>query len=183
MSERDLEIETWKDIPDYPGYMASTHGRIKSIGHVSKRGTKYPVKGKIRKCILSKSGYLRIQLTHKGKIHQVHQLIALTFLDNKNKYTSVNHKNGVKTDNRVLNLEWCTSQQNTLHAVRSGLFNPPKGIKHWSSKFDGVQLPTIQSCLSDGVTAYKLAKYFRVSQSVIHNIKHGNTYARPTRVR
>lgn len=168
--------EIWKQIPGYPGYESSTLGQIRSVDHISKRGTQYPVKGKIRKQLLNARGYLRIQLVHKGKIFQVHQLIALTFLQNPLSLPYVNHKNGIRNDNRVENLEWCTQKQNTAHAHETGLMNPPKGLRHWSSKFDDIQLRTIRSCLSYGVTSYKLSKYFKVSQAVIHNIKHGVTY-------
>lgn len=173
---QDSDSEYWKVIPGFPGHMASSMGRIKSINHTSNRGLPYPVKGKIRKQLINKRGYCRIQLIHKGKNYQAHQLIALTFLENPNNYTSINHINGIKTDNRIENLEWCSHSHNTRHAFDMGLINIPNGVKHWSSCLDEIQVKTIRKCISDGMTAYKLAKYFKVSQAVVHNIKHGLTY-------
>lgn len=167
--------ENWVSIPGYPGYMASTLGRIKSIDH--KTDTGYPVKGKIRKQHISlRHGYMRIQLRHRMKSFQVHQIIALSFLDNPNGYKSVNHKNGIKTDNRVDNIEWCNDAYNINHAHKNGLMNPPNGTKHWSSKLDETQVRTIRKCHSDGITIYKLAKYFKVSFLCARNAARGITY-------
>lgn len=66
-----------------------------------------------------KDGYLQVALVKtsgKRSPMRVHRLIALTFLENPNNYPVVNHKNGIKHDNRVDNLEWCTISHNTKHA-------------------------------------------------------------------
>lgn len=66
-------------------------------------------------------GYEQIYLTNfhgGGRMYKVHRLVALQFLPNPNNYTDINHKNGIKTDNRVENLEWCTHSENILHSFR-----------------------------------------------------------------
>ena len=107
-----MEIEIWKDIPGYEGfYQASTLGRIKTVGNGFTR------KEKIRKLIKCKKGYLRVLLCKNGVINQrtVHQLIAETFLDHKpcGYKLVINHKNFIKNDNRVENLEVVTNRENT----------------------------------------------------------------------
>lgn len=71
-------------------------------------------------------GYLRIRLKSPRfsknkdlrKPYKVHRLVAMFYLDNYSEDLQVNHKNGIKTDNRVENLEMVTNQQNVLHAFR-----------------------------------------------------------------
>ena len=97
-------METWKKIPGYSLYEASTEGRIKTFNW------KNTGKIAIIKPALDNSGYLRTMLKRDidGKIHtiKVHRLIAMTYIDNPKNYPEVNHLNSIRNDNRVINLEW-----------------------------------------------------------------------------
>lgn len=74
--------------------------------------------------IKNPNGYLKVGLAHgQGKQTQlsIHRLVALHYIPNPYEHPQVNHINGDKTDNRVENLEWCTSKENMLHAYKTGL--------------------------------------------------------------
>ena len=124
--------EIWKDIPGYEGmYQVSNLGRVKSLDRIktNKLIGKHFVKEKLMKLRLSSRGYLSVGLTKNGKQvgYRVHRLVAQAFIPNPENKKEVNHINGVKTDNRVDNLEWCTSSENTIHAMRTGLITIKRG--------------------------------------------------------
>lgn len=107
-----MRIST-KDIPWYElKYSAFTDGRIWS----------YPKRKKpwlFLKLIYDKKGYQRVCLINKWrKIVQVHRMIALTFIPNPENKPQVNHKNWMRDDNRIENLEWVTAKENVLHSFR-----------------------------------------------------------------
>lgn len=82
------------------------------------------IKNKILKGSKNNDGYIKYHLKDKegnvkGKL--LHRLIAETFIPNPNNYKIINHKNGIKEDNRIENLEWCTSSHNNKEAYRIGL--------------------------------------------------------------
>ena len=79
---------------------------------------------------LTTTGYYRVNLNNKdgGKTHKVHRLIALHFIPNPDNYKCVNHIDGNKLNNNVLNLEWCTYTHNNRHARKLGLCTTPKGL-------------------------------------------------------
>lgn len=123
--EKVIEGEIWKEIPQYEGlYIASNYGRIISLP----RNT---TSGKLLTPQLSKYGYYVQSLTKNGKrkLCRTNRLIALTFLSNPNNLPMVNHINGIKTDNRDCNLEWCDGSHNQKEAYRLGLQKPSEHQK------------------------------------------------------
>ena len=116
--------EIWKDIKGYEGlYQVSNLGRVKSLD----RTYKSPLtntemitrRGKVLKPLFNR-GYYSVALSFGNKVirKSIHRLVAEAFISNPGNKLQVNHKNGVKNDNNINNLEWVTQSENQLHRFR-----------------------------------------------------------------
>lgn len=116
LSLTDIEGEVWKEIPNSKGFI-SNFGRVKLPPYYSKFGKLlYPERIKKQQNV---KGYKLIGLGNK-KSALIHRLVAQAFIPNPNNLPQVNHKNFIKHDNHIDNLEWCTQDDNNLHAVLAG---------------------------------------------------------------
>ena len=115
-------VEIWKDYKNYEGlYQASNLGRVRSLDRwvSSKNGSMQFIKGRILKLGNHNQGYLSVNLckNNKVKTYLVHRIIAETFLPNPDNLPCVNHKDEDKTNNSVVNLEWCTYEYNNNYGT------------------------------------------------------------------
>lgn len=106
--------EEWRPVVGYEGYyMVSNMGNVKSLGN----GNSNNSKERILKQYKSGGGYLNVNLYKEGiiKHYRVHRLVAQAFLPNPYNLPVINHKNEIKSDNRVENIEWCSYSYNNSY--------------------------------------------------------------------
>ncbi len=151
----------------YENYFVNEQGDVFS--------TKFNKVRKIKLAITA-DGYLQISISNNGKAKSilVHRLIAETFIPNPQKKIEVNHKNGIKNDNRVENLEWVTHKENIKHAYAIGLSIGNIGKNHPLAKLNEKQVLEIRKLyFTKKYTLKVLGKMFNVSipqiSSIINN--------------
>lgn len=114
--------EIWKPVDGFEGlYEVSNLGRVRSLPKIIERsdGRKVAYNGKVLRKRFDQKGYVCAILCHKGKSHcrKVHRLVATAFIPNPDCLPFVNHKDEVKHNNTVDNLEWCTGKYNSNYGT------------------------------------------------------------------
>lgn len=137
LSAASLDGEIWKPIEGFEtAYHISNLGRVKRVAHVdvytrkdsNKKVNRY-VADKIIKTRESEEYYeINLRYQNKSEFRRVHRMVATAFLPNPDNLPEVNHINGNKHDNRVENLEWCTSRENVQHSIKTGLRKSRKHV-------------------------------------------------------
>lgn len=158
--------EVWKDIKDYEGiYQVSNLGNVKCLGNEFSR------KERFLKLSPQSKGYLTVVLQKNAtrKMVLVHRIVAEYFVDNAESKVQVNHINGIKTDNRVENLEWVSHRENLNHAIKNNL--TLKGEENRNSKLKDIDVVKIHSLLQNGTTIKELSESYNVSYSTIDGIR------------
>lgn len=108
-----LNIEKWEDIKGYEGlYKISSFGRVKSLSNNKLKKDKILKQGK------NHAGYLHVSLSKNNKriTKRVSRMVGIYFIPNPENKQQINHKKGIRTDNRAWELEWATSSENMKHS-------------------------------------------------------------------
>lgn len=162
-----------KDIKGFEGrYAVTKDGRVWS----------YHRRGWI-KAFAHYKGYLQYFLSDGGRgkrrIISAHQLVARAYIPNPLGLKEVNHKNGIKTQNDVGNLEWATRKGNMQHAYKSGLLTIQRHEKHHAAKLTMKKADEIRRLyVAGGVFQRDLAKRYGVNQRVVWGIIHNEIWVK-----
>jgi len=172
-------MERWQTIPDFSLYEASTMGRIKTFNWKN-QGLE-----RIMKPALDGTGYLRTMLKGddgKTSTIKVHRIILRTFRgEPTNDKNECNHINGIRSDNRVMNLEWVSHSENISHSFKIGL-SSNKGQNNPASTLTDKQVLEIRKNYTygkkarSGVTKKELAEQYGTTFHVIKAITQGRTW-------
>ena len=154
-------MEIWKDVKNYEGlYQVSSLGRIKSLSRLMERGKfTHFSKEVIMNGQLDKDGYnvFMLTLNRKQKLLKGHRIVAQAFISNHDNKPQVNHINGIKTDNRVENLEWNTNSENQLHSYKIG--TSKKGGEHGrAKKVLNIQTGIFYDTISEAADAHNIRR-------------------------
>lgn len=172
--------EIWKKVNS--NYEISSRGRVRSLPRVIEyiKNSK-PVKAVFLKTRLltphkTVHGYLSIRLGKYSIFTSLHRLVATAFIPNPENRLEVNHKNGIKTDNRVENLEWVTRIENQRHAIDNKLIVYGKGEKSTANKLSQSEVNKIRKLILLGFTQKSIGEKFNTHQSNISYIKNRKTW-------
>jgi len=118
---------------------------------------------------------MQVGLYREGDVKKlkVHRLMMLTFVGSSN--LQVNHINGLKTDNRLENLEYCTASQNQIHAYKNGLKKVLKGEKNGQSKLTKACVERIKYG-HQGMMQKEVARIYGITQSQVSRIRSGRLW-------
>lgn len=188
----ELQNEEWRPVVGYEGvYSVSNLGRVRR----DIDGTGNTKAGRILCPRLDEYGYAYLFLALNGKRnrHTVHKLVTAAFIGERPPEMQVNHKDAVKTNNRLSNLEYCTCEENIHHASKMGLM--ATGDRHGSrtkpeSRYRGhskqvkikdAELPRVFELRSKGMLHREIAAIFGVSEALIQHILKGRARATAAR--
>lgn len=172
--------EVWREVPgDRLGLEVSSLGRLRRPATTSAAGSR--LKARELAQTIDGEGYVRTSASATCGVVYVHRLIALVFIGPPPTpaHTDVNHKNGIKTDNRWQNLEWATRKQNMQHAVSMGL--APRGEQNGRAKMSAYTAMTVYWHYHvGGATQAALARDFELTRNQVRGLIHGKTWKHVT---
>lgn len=158
-------------IPGFSQYRVSSLGKVVSI--------RWKKKERLLTGHKTHRGYISVYLKNDDGQYQartIHRMVGAGFLPNPEDLPQINHKNGVKTDNRVENLEWCDNSHNIKHSYRTGLKQPMVGEQNGYSKLTNMEVRRIKMALQTGISTRDISDVYKVSYNTVYDIKVGKCW-------
>lgn len=158
-------------IPNFGGYYISCDGTVTSTNRGSKE--------RVLKHQRGTNGYLHVHCiddTGRRRIRLIHRMVAEAYIPNPLSLRYVNHKNGVKTDYRIENLEWCTHSENVKHAFTDLGRKMKRGSSAPTARFSQEEVIDIKRRIDIGEGITAISRVYSCPPSTIDNIKRGTRY-------
>ena len=165
-----IQNEIWKDVVGFEqNYSISSLGNIKRKASLFIRSD--GIIRRFKERVLGgnyNKGYrfVALQKGSESKKYPIHRMVAMAFIANPFNYPQVNHKNGIQSDNRIENLEWCTNEYNSRHS------------REILGKDTGIQNRKPVICTSTGieyVSAREAARKLGIKYCNIYNVLNNNS--------
>jgi len=166
---KDINNEIWIEIEGY-----EKNYEVSNLGNIRRKYSK-KTKSLQKKNRDKKDYYTGVCLYQNEKIENklVHRLVAQAFIPNPENKPCVNHINSIKHDNRVENLEWCTSRENKIHSIDSGT-TKNKGIDNGFSKITDIIVLDIRKHKEKPLSFF--SKKYNINKSTVWLVKKGKTW-------
>jgi hypothetical protein len=169
-----MEVEIWKDVVGWEGkYQISSFGGVRSLVN---QKTKLPVP---KATSLDINGYPVVPLYNKCKLklRKVHRLVAEAFIPNNQNKPFVNHKDGIKTNSKLSNLEWVTAKENSHHAHENNLVNPARGEASGIAIWTDAEVIAIKTDINLGLNNFELfSKYPKLNTKHLYLFRKNKTW-------
>lgn len=174
-----FDVEVWRPVVGYEDtYVVSNHGRVmRTKDGLNKSNPS--LAGTFLKPVLGNTGYFQHALHRNGKqkTYQTHKLVMLAFVGRCPSGKEINHKDGVKTNNNLDNLEYVTHTENMRHMDRLGLREAAYGENHHRALLTKVQVDEIRRMYATGnYNQPQLAELFGVKRNTIGSIIQGKSW-------
>lgn len=168
--------EEYKTLSWAKNYKVSNTGKVFSFAKI-KLGIelKHVISKNKRLPSLGRDLYPEVSISDnnkKIKNYPIHRLVAETFIPNPENKPMVNHIDGDKTNNVINNLEWVTAKENTQHALKNNLLNPPVGERSSAAIYTESQVLEAINLLSTGKTNKEVAEITNIDERAISNIRN-----------
>jgi hypothetical protein len=172
----EIVAEEWRAVST-DGYEVSSRGRVRSVDRevAFKDGRIARYRGRVLRQWINCRGYC-VACIGAGTRKTVHALVAEAFIGSRPDGLVINHKDGNKTNNTPINLEYITNLENIRHANRIGLARNPKGERNGRSKLTCEMVSEIRLKRQSGVVLRVLADQYGVTLQVIHAIVKRKTW-------
>lgn len=163
--------EIWKKCEIAPNYEISSFGNVRRAFLNGERINR------LLKPYIHSNGYGEVHLSKVGK-QSIHRLVLQTFIGPAPINTEANHKNGIKMDNRIENLEWITRSENMKHAYRNGLILNlnKKGSKNGRAIVSENDIISIIKMRQEGFVLREISNKFGICISAVNNIIKGKSW-------